>query len=85
MKAKRYRLPDGAYDPTFLKALACAIHVDKLDPSELEFWFEDGRDQVWIAKELYSRVKPDEPTKKKKTNGRYQNYSDPRTGTTYRD
>lgn len=51
-----YDLPEGKYHPTFLKALACAIHVDKLTPNELAYMFTTMT-QYEIAVILYERVK----------------------------
>lgn len=55
---KLYTLREGEYDPTFLKALAIAVHLNKLDPAELEYWLAEERTQQWMAVELYKRFKP---------------------------
>lgn len=57
MAKKPYYMPEGKYDPTFLKALAMAVHLDKLEPEELEYWFEAEWTQVQMSKELYKRIK----------------------------
>ncbi len=56
-KEKRYYLPEAEYDPTFIKALAMAIHTEQLEPEELEYWFENEWTQIKMAKELYKRLK----------------------------
>lgn len=56
-KTKKYYLPEAEYDPTFLKALACAVHCDVLEPEELEYWFENEWTHLKMAKEMYKRVK----------------------------
>ena len=56
MAKKLYRLPDAKYDPTFRKALAMCIHIEKLEPAELDFWFENGVKQAVMAKEMYARI-----------------------------
>lgn len=57
MDKEWYRLPTGEYNSTFLKALAMAVHLKKLDPSELEYFFAQSWSQSEIAKELYKRIK----------------------------
>lgn len=52
-----YHLPKGEYNSTFLKALAMAVHEHKLDPSELQYFFDQKWTQYEISKELYDRVK----------------------------
>ena len=56
-KLKKYYLPEAEYDTTFLKALACAVHCEKLEPEELEYWFEEDWSLEKMAKEMYRRVK----------------------------
>jgi hypothetical protein len=52
-----YHLPKGEYHSTFLKAVAMAVHRKVLDPSELQYFFDQKWSQDEIAKELYKRVK----------------------------
>lgn len=56
-KKKLFYLAEGNYDPTFLKALACAVHMECLEPEELEFWIEENWSQEKMAKEMYKRIK----------------------------
>lgn len=56
-KAKQYTIRGGKYDPTWIKAVAMAIHTEKLEPEELEFWFENDWSQQDMARELYKRLK----------------------------
>lgn len=55
-KDKFFRFPDRAFDPTVLKAIAMAIHMELLEPEELAFWFEHNWSNDRIAKVLYKRV-----------------------------
>jgi hypothetical protein len=54
-----FTLPKNDYHPSFLKALAMAVHRNKLTPTELDYFFENKWTQLEIAKELYKRVKND--------------------------
>ena len=54
---KIYKLKAGKYDPTFIKAIAMAIHLEILEPAELEFWQEGRRSQEDMSRELYTRIK----------------------------
>lgn len=56
-KTKQYYLKEGNYDPTFLKALAMAVHLEKLEPEELEYWIDDEWTQLKMSQELYKRIK----------------------------
>ena len=58
-KKKMYVIRGDKYDPTWIKAVAMAIHLDKLDPAELEFWYENNWTQEEMAKELYKRITGD--------------------------
>jgi hypothetical protein len=57
MNTEWYRLPSAEYNVTFLKALAIASHMKLLDPSELQYFFDQNWTQLEIAKELYNRIK----------------------------
>lgn len=58
-----YYFPKGEYSSQFLKAVAMANHVGKLDPTELQYWFDNNWSQREITLELYNRVKrPQQPT-----------------------
>lgn len=52
-----YYFPKGEYSSQFLKAVAMANHVGKLDPSELQYWFDNNWSQKEITVALYNRVK----------------------------
>lgn len=52
-----YYFPKGEYSAQFLKAVAMANHVGKLDPAELQYWFDAKWSQKEITVALYNRVK----------------------------
>jgi hypothetical protein len=52
-----YHLPKGEYKDQFLKALAMAVHCKMLEPSELQYWFDNKWTQDEMTKEMYKRVK----------------------------
>jgi hypothetical protein len=54
-----FHFPKGEYNTTFLKAVAMAVHIDKLSPAELQYFFDEGWSQSRISKELYKRIKED--------------------------
>ncbi len=56
MAKKLFKLKEDAYDPNFIKIVACAIHLELVEPAELEYWQENGWKQFKIAKELRERV-----------------------------
>jgi len=53
-----YYFPKGEYSSQFLKAVAMANHMGKLDPAELQYWFDNKWSQKEITVALYNRVKP---------------------------
>jgi len=67
MAKKLYRLPEAKYDPTFIKALAMAIHLNLLEPGELEYWQDEGFSQAKMAKELYDRIVANSPNYKRES------------------
>jgi hypothetical protein len=52
-----YHLPKGEYNTQFLKALAMAVHCEVLDPSELEYWFDNHWSLKEMTVEMFKRVK----------------------------
>ena len=57
MAKPTYKLKAGKYDPTLIKAIAMAIHLELLEPAELEYWQENRKSQEDMARELYERIK----------------------------
>lgn len=55
-----YFLPSHEYPAQFLKALAMASHAGKIDPAELQYFFDSKWTIREITVELYNRVKKED-------------------------
>lgn len=51
-----YKLPEGNYSLNFIRSLAMAGHLGLVEPSELTFMLESGKNKDLIGSELLKRV-----------------------------
>lgn len=54
---KKFKIPEGEYSLAHLMVISMAGYLDILQPSELTFWFENGKTNSFIAITLWERIK----------------------------
>lgn len=54
---KKFKIPEGEYSLAHLMVISMAGYLDILQPSELTFWFENGKTTSFITQTLWDRVK----------------------------
>ena len=56
IKDRWYTIPHGEYRLDFLRGLTMCAHVGILEPTELEYWFDEGKTQEQMITIMKKRL-----------------------------